>query len=51
MLAAAGLRIAAIDLRALPREGPVAQWFSEPRATRSIDAGYGEQFAANFFDK
>jgi hypothetical protein len=51
MLASAGLQIAAIDLRALPKKGEVADWFSEPRATRSIGAGYGEQFAANFLAK
>jgi erythromycin esterase len=50
-LASAGLSIAAIDLRKLPKEGEVAKWFSEPRATRSIGAGYGERFAANFLDK
>jgi erythromycin esterase len=48
MLASAGLRIAAIDLRALPKEAEAAKWFGEPRATRSIGAGYGEAFAANF---
>jgi erythromycin esterase-like protein len=51
MLASAGLQIAAIDLRALPKSGAVANWFSEPRATKSIGAGYGEQFAANFLAK
>lgn len=51
MLASAGLQIAAIDLRALPKEGPVANWFSQPRATKSIGAGYGEQFATNFLPK
>lgn len=51
MLASAGLQIAAIDLRALPKEGAVANWFGEPRVTRKIGAGYGEQFAANFFVK
>ncbi len=51
MLAAAGLRIAAIDLRSLPKKGAVANWFGEPRATRSIGSGYGEQFAANFLEK
>lgn len=50
MLAATGLPIAAIDLRRLPRQGPATRWFGEPRATRSIGAGYGEQFAANFLD-
>lgn len=51
MLASAGLHIAAIDLRALPADGGAAKWFSEPRATRSIGAGYGERFAANFLAK
>jgi erythromycin esterase len=51
VLAAAGLQQAAIDLRALPKDGPVAKWFAEPRATRSIGAGYGDAFAANFFAK
>jgi erythromycin esterase len=51
MLASAGLNISAIDLRALPKEGEAARWFSEPRATRSIGSGYGEQFAANFLAK
>lgn len=51
-LAAAGLQTAAIDLRALPKEGEVASWFSELHKTRSIGAVYGEQFAANvFYDK
>jgi erythromycin esterase-like protein len=48
MLASAGLKIAVIDLRALPKEGAVANWFSQPRATKSIGAGYSEQFPANF---
>jgi hypothetical protein len=48
MLASAGLQIAAINLHALPRDGGVAKWFNEPRTTRSIGAGYGEEFAANF---
>lgn len=48
MLASAGLQIAAIDLHALPKAGAVANWFSEPRATKSIGAGYSEQLAANF---
>jgi erythromycin esterase len=50
-LASAGLSIAAIDLRRLPKEGEVAKWFSEPRATRIIGAGYGEKFAAGFLDR
>jgi erythromycin esterase len=55
MLASAGLNIAAIDLRELLKEGlkeeGAAKWFSAPRATRSIGAGYGEKFAANFFSR
>jgi erythromycin esterase len=47
-LAAAGLQSAAVDLRALPKEGPVAKWFAEPKATRSIGAGYADQLATNF---
>lgn len=51
MLASAGLNIAAIDLRRLANQGEVANWFREPRATKSIGAGYGEEFAANFYPK
>src|SRR5262249_2419702 len=43
MLAVSGLTLAAIDLRALPKEGPGAGWFDKPRATRSIGAIYTEQ--------
>lgn len=50
-LAAAGLQIAAIDLRTLPKDGEVAKWFAEPQQTRSIGAGFGEQFEANFLAK
>ena len=46
MLASAGLRIAAIDLRALPRAGAVADWFGQPRSTRNIGAAYSESRAA-----
>jgi erythromycin esterase len=51
MLASAGLQIAVVDLRTLPKEGSAANWFSEPRTTRGIGAGYDEQFAANFLHK
>jgi erythromycin esterase len=50
-LAAAGLQIAAIDLRSLPKNGIVAKWFAEPKQTRSIGSGYSEQMAANFLAK
>lgn len=48
LLAAAGLSLAAIDLRAVPKDGPVAEWFSADHATRNIGAGYADQFAASF---
>lgn len=48
-MAAAGLKVAAVDLRALPKSGPAAEWFAEPRGTRSIGALYNPQFAANVF--
>ena len=43
MLASIGLPLAAIDLRALPKDGSVAKWFGEPRGTRSFGAGYSDQ--------
>ena len=49
MLAASGLAVAAIDLRALPKDGPVATWFDQPHATRSLGAGYSEQSVNGFF--
>lgn len=50
-LAAAGLQIAAIDLRSLPKDGVVAKWFGEPKQTRSIGAVYNERMAANYLAK
>jgi erythromycin esterase len=43
MLASSGVTLAAIDLRALPKDGQVAAWFDQPRATRSLGAIYTEQ--------
>ncbi|MGO9088497.1 MAG: erythromycin esterase family protein [Candidatus Sulfotelmatobacter sp.] len=40
-LASAGLPLFALDLRQLPQQGPVAQWFAEPHDSRSIGAVYG----------
>jgi erythromycin esterase len=48
VLAAAGLITAAIDLRRLPTEGPVTEWWSVPRQTRSIGCCYAEQSASNY---
>ncbi len=40
-LAQAGLRIAAVDLRAIPDRSPVSEWFARPHTTRSgIGAGF-----------
>jgi erythromycin esterase len=39
-LASTGLSIAAIDLRTIPKAGPVADFFAQPRATRSIGGGF-----------
>jgi erythromycin esterase len=41
-LAAAGLPRAAIDLRALPGAGPVADWFRAAPATRDFGSGFSE---------
>ncbi len=43
LLASANLQIAAIDLRTLPKSGPVADWFAVPHGTREINALYFEQ--------
>jgi erythromycin esterase-like protein len=51
VLASAKLEIAVVDLHALPRDGPVASWFSEARDTKSIGAVYSEEFAEKFFAK
>jgi erythromycin esterase len=40
LLASADLRIAALDFRALPKSGAVADWFSAPQGTRDISAIY-----------
>ncbi len=42
LLAAADLKIAAIDLRTLSKSGPVAEWFAAPHATRDIGAVFFE---------
>lgn len=42
-LAAAGLGIAAWDLREVPDTGLVASWFDAPRATRSVGSGYTDR--------
>ena len=46
-LAASGIPLFALDLRAAPKSGPVAEWLNAPHKTRSIGALYpeGEPFA------
>ena len=48
-LAAAGIPILALDLHKLPKSGPVAEWFDQPHASRSIGAVYSEDTAASYF--
>jgi erythromycin esterase len=42
-LASAGIPLFALDLRQLPRGGPVARWFAKPRAMRNIGGVYSEK--------
>ena len=46
----AGLRIAALDLRTIPRTGPVASWFASPRETRNIGSVFLPRFADALLD-
>ena len=48
-LAATGVPIFAVDLRSAPARGPVAEWLSQPHASRTIGAVYSETTAANYF--
>jgi erythromycin esterase-like protein len=41
-LAATGIPIFALDLRTLPKDGPVAAWFAQPRHTRDVGGGYSD---------
>jgi len=43
--ASAGIPLFALDLRKLPKDGPVAQWFAAERDMRSIGAVYSEKDA------
>ena len=42
-LASAGIPVLALDLRQVPKDGPVAKWFAEPHPMRSIGAVYNEK--------
>ena len=42
-LASTGIPLFALDLRNLPEDGPVAQWFAKPHAMRNIGGVYSEK--------
>ncbi len=44
-LASTGIPLFALDLRQVPKDGPVARWFRQDRDTRSIGAVYSEKDA------
>ena len=44
-LAATGIPIFALDLRALPKEGPVAAWFAQLHPTRDVGAVFSDASA------
>lgn len=47
-LAATGIPIFALDLRAAPASGPES-WIREPHRSRNIGAGYATDYDANYF--
>jgi erythromycin esterase len=49
MLASAGIPLFALDLRQLPKTGPVADWFNQAHLARGIGAVYSESTASNYF--
>ncbi|MFZ1145578.1 MAG: erythromycin esterase family protein [Bryobacteraceae bacterium] len=48
-LAATGIPLFALDLRPIPKTGPVAAWWNEPHLTRSIGAVFSESAAHVLF--
>src|SRR6202008_3172047 len=47
-LAATGIPLLVLDLRNIPKEGAVADWWKQPHQTRSIGAVYSEAASANY---
>lgn len=47
--AAAGLRLAIVDLRRLPADGPEAEWFRSPRPTRYSWGDFDPSAPADYF--
>jgi erythromycin esterase len=48
MLSSAGNAVMGLDLRQLSKQGPVAEWFKQPHASRSIGSMYADSHAAAF---
>jgi erythromycin esterase len=48
MMAEAGLKYAAINLHALPKDGKVARWFGEGQMTRNIGSVYSDLYGDGF---
>jgi erythromycin esterase-like protein len=48
MLASARVPLFALDLRRLPKSGPVAEWFALPHKSHYVGWGYSEAHAENF---
>ncbi len=46
--AAAGIPLFALDLRAIPKTGPVAEWFNQPHQARSIGAIFSDSTAEQY---
>ena len=49
-LTRSGHDVAFFNLRSLPREGPVADWFARPHPSRSIGAIYSPELEAQFME-
>jgi erythromycin esterase len=47
-LAASGIPLLALDLRQVPKSGPVAEWWSQSRKTRSVGAVFSEANSENY---
>jgi erythromycin esterase-like protein len=50
-LAATGIPLFALDLRAAPRSGPVGAWMAAPHSSRTIGAIYSQDSGAQYFSK
>jgi erythromycin esterase-like protein len=50
-LAGAGIPLFALDLREIPKEGPVAVWFAQSHRSRSIGSGYSDALAPRLWSE